>query len=50
LNDPLNCFSEYDKAAKILLDKESNVKLAKLDATIHQEASKEYAVSFFDVI
>jgi hypothetical protein len=44
--------TEYDKAAKILVDKESNIRLAKLDATVHMDAAKEHQVNTFgtDVI
>ena len=37
--------TEYEKAAKILEEKESKVKLAKVDATIHTLSAKEHQVS-----
>ena len=40
-----NYISEYEKAAKILEEKESKVKLAKIDATIHTLSAKEHQVS-----
>ena len=39
--------TEYEKAAKILSDKGSTIKLAKLDATVHMEQAKENQVTIY---